>query len=322
MISALDDSIRQILIKEGGFDPSEVDVSFDLPNREWSGGIAKPTLNCYLFDIHEKRMFREDGWELEQRGTSSAARRRPPRYFELTYLITAWTRAIEDEHRLLWHVLCTMLRFPLMPAQHLQGPLVDYSWPIHIAVAQQDGALKSLGEFWSSLENHLRPSLSFVVTLALDTEMIPAGPPVLSTSLRVRPAGDGSGTVAPDELHTVVKPPAAMVVTLLERELNVTRNAAGQLELAGTICGGDGAPLVDTSVAIDGQHQRVRTDAAGQFRLVVPVPGRHTLLIRVDTRIIRRTLVIRDPGHATTLDLGARPDSGVYLEAEGGDAPG
>src|SRR5579859_636934 len=123
MISELDESIRHLLIKEGQLDPSEVDVSFDIPNREWSAGISKPTVNCYLFDIRENRDLRLHGAQMESMGTRNAARQRPAQRFDLTYLITAWTRAVEDEHRLLWHALQTLLRFESLPLEYLQGTL-------------------------------------------------------------------------------------------------------------------------------------------------------------------------------------------------------
>lgn len=186
MLSDLDESIRQILIKEGGFDPVDIDISFDIPNREWSGGISKPTLNCYLFDIHENLERRQQGMQTENRGTPMAVRRRAPFYYDLTYLVTAWTRMVEDEHRLLWHTLRTLVRFSVLPDEHIQGTLSDYGLPIHTRTAQPNGVLKSPGEFWGALGNHLKPSLAYVVTVALDRDAFMAGPPVLTTTVRLR----------------------------------------------------------------------------------------------------------------------------------------
>ena len=108
MLRDLDETIKNLLTKAGGFDPNQVDISFKIPNREWSEKeVQRPTLNCYLFDIHERRALREEGWRPENRKES---RRQPPLFFELTYLITAWTRNIEDEHMLLWEVLETLVR--------------------------------------------------------------------------------------------------------------------------------------------------------------------------------------------------------------------
>lgn len=319
MISELDETIRQILLKEGGLDSVEVDVSFDLPNREWSGGISKPTLNCYLFDIHERRQLREEGWDLEQRGTTSATRRRPPLFFEMTYLLTAWTRAVEDEHRLLWHVLRTMLRFPVMPTAHLQGILADYPWPIHTSIAQTEGVLKSPGEFWSALENHLKPSLSYVVTLAIDKEAIPAGPPVLTTNLRMRPSAqqNGNGT---SETQSQANPAAlqTMRVAINEHDLQITANPEGRLQLAGTLRGDQEIPLPDTTITVEGHNHRVITDAEGRFQLDGLLPGRYTLAIRAGGRTVRQALIVRNPGHQMIIDVGDRPGSLSETPTEGG----
>ncbi|HEX6289741.1 MAG TPA: Pvc16 family protein [Herpetosiphonaceae bacterium] len=317
MISELDETIRQILLKEGGFDTADVDVSFDLPNREWSGGISKPTLNCYLFDIRERRQLREEGWDLERRGTNGAARRRPPLHFELTYLITAWTRAVEDEHRLLWHVLRTMIRFPIMPTQHLQGMLAEYGWPIHTSIAQTEGVLKSPGEFWSALENHLKPSLSYVVTLALDTEAIPAGPPVLTTSLRMRPSAQQNGDGATESITT--KPALyTRQVVIDEHDLTVTTDPQGRLNLEGTLRGDHEQPLPDTVITVEGHNHRVISDSEGRFRLNGLIPGRYTLAVKTDGRTLRHALIVRNPSHQMVIDVGDRPGSLSDTPTEGG----
>jgi hypothetical protein len=304
MLSELDETIRQVLIKEGGFDPTEVEVSFDIPNREWSGGIGKPTINCYLFDIHEKRTFREEGWQLENRGSNGASRRQPPLFFEMTYLITAWTRVVEDEHRLLWHVLGTMLRFPVLPAAHLQGALGDYGWPIHTSVAQLEGVLKSPGEFWTALENHLKPSLSYVLTLAVDREAVPTGPPVLTPHFRVGPRGGTTdardGAVARDSTGTPIDP-ATVVVD--DHDVSVARDSEGHFAAEGVVRGADGTPLVDTMVVVAGHNLGTVTDNNGRFRFPGLLPGRYTLVLQIGDRKERRTIMVRDPGYATTFDL-------------------
>jgi hypothetical protein len=309
---------------------ADVDVSFDLPNREWSGGISKPTLNCYLFDIRERRQLREEGWDLERRGTSSAARRRPPLHFEMTYLLTAWTRAVEDEHRLLWHVLRTMIRFPVLPAQHLQGVLSEYPWPISTSIAQTEGVLKSPGEFWSALENHLKPSLSFVVTLALDQEAELAGPPVLTTSLRTRFTGQGKGQQPehangkgqqPKDGSEAEAPPAhryTMHVAIDEQNLNITADDQGRIHLEGTLRGDEDMPLADTSITVEGHNHRVITDSDGRFQLDGLLPGRYTLAIKAGGRTVRQALIVRNPSHQLIIDVGDRPGSLSDAPTEGG----
>lgn len=336
MISEIDETIRQILLKEGGFDVADVDVSFDLPNREWSGGISKPTLNCYLFDLRERRQLREEGWDLERRGTTSAARRRPPLHFEMTYLLTAWTRAVEDEHRLLWHVLRTMIRFPVLPTAHLQGMLADYPFPITTSIAQTEGVLKSPGEFWSALENHLKPSLSFVVTVALDQESVLAGPPVLTTTLRTSFTAQGNGSKGSNGAHgqqngngdssshgeaqpdTKPSPLYTQRVVIDEHNLNVTSDPQGRLHLEGTLRGDEDMVLPDTTITIEGHNHRVITDAEGRFHLDGLLPGKYTLAIKAGGRTVRQALIVRNPSHQIIIDVGDRPSSLSDAPTEGG----
>jgi hypothetical protein len=184
MISDLDETIKHLLREHIPLDPGEVDVSFEVPDREWSARISKPTLNCYLYDIRENRALREADWSVARNG-SAITRQRPPFRVDLSYLITAWTQAPEDEHTLLWHTLAVLLRFPELPRASLQGALKDQPVPPRTQVAQPDGVLKSPGEFWTALENQLKPSLSYVVTLAIAREKLAAGPPVFTWSARV-----------------------------------------------------------------------------------------------------------------------------------------
>jgi hypothetical protein len=75
MISELDESIRKLLVRQGGLDPLDIDIRFEIPDREWSSTISKPTVNCYLYDIHENRQLREEGWiDVVERNGSDRAR--------------------------------------------------------------------------------------------------------------------------------------------------------------------------------------------------------------------------------------------------------
>jgi hypothetical protein len=58
MISDINETIKQLLIKQGGLDPATVDIDFQTPDREWSASISKPTINVYLYDIRENHKLR------------------------------------------------------------------------------------------------------------------------------------------------------------------------------------------------------------------------------------------------------------------------
>jgi hypothetical protein len=263
MINDLDETIRQILVKGGKLDPAEVEISFDIPNREWSSGISKPSVNCYLFDIRENRELRQYGVDTTPNpGQNKFTRQRPPMRFDLTYLVTAWTRAVEDEHRLLWHALQTLTRYETMPMEFLQGDLRETGYPIHARTALPDSVLKSPGEFWTALENQLKPSLSYIVTLALNRELLTAGPPVQTNLIRFPWPG------GVDQRFTWFG--------------GVVRNAAGE-------------PIANTTVEIEHRGIQVTTDALGRFRLRVPGPGNYTLVTQVGGKTQRRTIEIPEP---------------------------
>lgn len=268
MIAELDETIRQLLLREGGLDPSDVDVSFDLPNREWSMGISKPTLNCYLFDIRENRELRQSGLAMVGSGTRAAVRIREPIRVSVTYLITAWTRQVEDEHRLLFQALRTLLRYPDIPDELRAGALRQQQHPLRTAIIQPDGVLKSPGEFWTALENHLKPSLSYVVNLALEHDKLPAGPPVFVQTMRFLAPLNGL-----DEY----------------------------LAFGGVVRDSKGQAVPGAEVRVDGHRGPVTCDNLGRFRLQVPKPGKYTLLAKLDGTEKRREIVVPEPDFDVSL---------------------
>jgi hypothetical protein len=257
MINDLDNTLRQLLISAGQLDPADIDISFDLPNREWAARISKPTVNCYLFDVRENLDAREQGWNTTRVASGEAGRRQPALRFALTYLITAWTREVEDEHRLLWHTLQTLTRFPVLPLEYLKGSLQaasEQGFTISSAIAKPGGVLNSPGEFWSALENHLKPSLSYVVTLPLDREIVPAGPPVFTTRLRTRLEDGPSEEIA---------------------------------WFGGVVRDQSGAALPQIAVFLEGHFDQSITDAEGRFRLRGPAPGQHILVAQIGDQLQR-----------------------------------
>lgn len=124
MIHEVDDVLRALIraeVLEGG----QIAVVFDAPTREWAAKVNAPMVNLYLYDIREDMRRRERGLhnDYDERGTI-IARRRPPRFFKLSYLITAWTKRPEDEHRLLSSLLGCLLRYEALPPSGWRAP-----WP-------------------------------------------------------------------------------------------------------------------------------------------------------------------------------------------------
>ncbi len=187
MITDLNETIKQLLTKRGAFDPAEVDISFEAPDREWSGSISKPTVNVYLYDIRENLQLRGTEWTVTKDDKGIITRKKTPSRIDLSYLITVWTNDIGDEHRLLWHVLATLFRYPDIPAELLSGRLAEQEYVIRTTTIQPDGLLKNPADFWSALDNQIKPSINYIVTMPLDIDLVFTAPEVKTKVLGVKP---------------------------------------------------------------------------------------------------------------------------------------
>ncbi|MEA2526561.1 MAG: hypothetical protein QOF73_3788 [Thermomicrobiales bacterium] len=273
MLDALDETIKAVLRELGGLNPDEVDIAFDAPDREWAARVGKPTVNCYLYDIRENLDLRGAEWSVERQPNGrTATKRQIPRRFDLSYVCTAWTADVEDEHRLLWRVLATMIRCPELPRHLLQGGLADVGWPVITEVAQPDGLLRDPADVWSALDNRIRPSVNVVVTLPLaDSDPLEA-PLVLTRRLRF------------DENGRTVE----------------------YIQIGGTVTGEDGSPIADAVVRVrDHAHTTVST-SDGRFWLSGLPAGSYTLVAEAATASAEREVSV--PGNGYDIVIGSGSD--------------
>jgi len=276
MIPDLDETLKQLLIQRVPLDPAEVDIAFDLPDREWAAGLSKPALNLYLYDIRENREFRENDWVVERNGNNTGTKRRRPLRVDLSYMITVWTQAVEDQHRLLWHTLATLLRHPVLPTEMLQGELRTtverLGLEVRMDAAQPDGVMKSPADYWSALDNELRPGINCLVTVPLDLEVALVTPLVLTKVLRF-PPGPGA---EPEELVQVA---------------GAVRDRA-QPEQA----------IVSATVSVQGRGLEAVTDDQGRYTFRDLPRGRYTLKVRAPGRP-EKEILINVPSAGYDLDL-------------------
>jgi Pvc16 N-terminal domain/Carboxypeptidase regulatory-like domain len=149
-------------------------VRFDQPSDQWEP-TAGLNLNVYLYDVRENLELRDPVPRLQVEPDGVAIRRLPPARINLFYVVTAWsgvTQRLEpqvlEEHRLLADVLRTLLSYPTLPRDVLQGSLVGQEPPLPTLVAQMgEGLPHPPAEFWSALQSPMRPSLNLIVTIAL-----------------------------------------------------------------------------------------------------------------------------------------------------------
>jgi hypothetical protein len=208
----------------------------------------------------ENHDLRNTDWEMDRsnavrlNGTNvahSATRRRLPSRIDLHYMLTAWANVIEDEHRLIWRVLASFMRYRVVPEDKLQGSLKEQEWPIPIRVAQPDGPFKNPADLWSSLEMFVKPGVTLVVTLPLDPDQLIGVPLVLTRRILVSP---DVGDARPYELPTS--------------------------QIGGwVLSGADGSvlPIVNAEVLVVERGLRTNSDAQGRFKFLQVPHGNYTL---------------------------------------------
>lgn len=284
MLDDLDETIKAVLRERGSLMAAEVDIAFEAPDREWSGRINRPTVNCYLYDIRENLELRESGWVNERDLNGRRAKRsRPLRRFDLSYVITAWTNDVEDEHKLLWRVLATFVKIPLLPTEQLQGALRDLDSPPMAMVAQPNALLRNPAEVWSALENRIRPSVNLTVTMPLsDFEPIEA-PLVFTKRIVIQDRG------GPEEL----------------------------VQIAGAVRDEEGNVLADAEVSVSQHAYATTTDAGGRFSLAGLPAGAYTLVAEEDGRRVTRQVQV--PGDDYDLRLTRRGHGRAAAKTDGSD---
>ncbi|MGW2395770.1 DUF4255 domain-containing protein [Kitasatospora sp. NPDC001664] len=196
VIHEVDEALRA-LVRAEVLAGAEVDLVFDAPTRDWAARRNTPTVNLYLYDIREdlKRGSRGRQNVYDADG-AVVARTLPPRYFKLSYLISAWTQRPEDEHRLLAALLHCFLRHTALPPPGLGPELAATGLPVPIGIALPPPEDRAFADVWSALGGELKPSLDLVVSAPVVTApLYPAGPPVGEDGLHLQ-SGEFGGPPA------------------------------------------------------------------------------------------------------------------------------
>lgn len=259
MINDLDETIKDILLKHGKLNATDVDIAFDQPTSEWAASLTRPTINLYLYDLRENLELRNTTPRVE-RGRDSIGRKYvPPKRIDLSYLITVWARNPEDEHQLLWRVLHTLSRFSMISPESSIGSVKNQPVELRTKVALPSEAVRNMPDLWGVMENQLKPSINFQVTVALDTEEVIEAPLVLTFSTRFgqKQLGDGEALSTHD-------------MTIF--------HIGGQVLVNNTPVG------TGAQVTLLSRGDIVMTDADGRYVFSHVIAGDHTVEVVVEGR--------------------------------------
>jgi Pvc16 N-terminal domain/Carboxypeptidase regulatory-like domain len=299
MIEALDESIRNLLVEKVPLDETEVDISFDVPNREWSKAISKPTLNVYLHDLRENVELRQNEWSQERGDGGVITKTKYGARFDFSYIITAWTTNIEDEHRLLWYVLATLSRYQYLPYDIVEPPLQDQPHHMLMKVAQPDSVLRNSADVWTALDNQLKPVITMTITLALTPHINFTAPEVRTKFIRFTPPVEtpreaivgrypnGSEKMKPDEF--------------IEKTL---KDSEQIIQIGGRIFDQNNAPVARAEVILLEQGLNTRTDQNGKYSFANVVRHR------------KYTFIVVAPGFVTARTEISVPSSSYDVKLE------
>lgn len=184
MLLEVHSALQRLLYERGQISAREVDIQFERPTREQIDKLTRPTVNLFLFELQENSELRENDFHTRRSSSNSRAERYlPPRYFDLRYMVSILTSAIEDEHLLLWRVLTTLVRHRQFPPDLLSEELRDPDCFLTSKVSQDDDG-ERLSSLWNALGVPPRPALSYILTVPVAMDQVVEAPLVLTRTVR------------------------------------------------------------------------------------------------------------------------------------------
>jgi hypothetical protein len=247
-IADLDEGLRTLLRRElerHGFEG--VEIAFDAPSKEWAGKLTGPTVDLFLYDLREA-VERASGTPSEHRENGRAVVTQPPLHLELTYAITAWTKAVQDEHRLLSQVLSILFSYEELPDDVLGDPEGTALTRAETSVGRPR---EEKADFWTSVGGQYKASIDYVVHVVLESgATFVRGPEVRTQTVRLFAAEAPAATM--EELH----------------------------RLAGTVVDRNGLPSARAWIALPDVGMWTASDARGRFTFARLRSGRYRVLAR------------------------------------------
>lgn len=175
MLEDLDKTLKELLTQELNRNKNEKDtrpeITFSVPNKEFTTIAHPATINLFLYDIRENLELRNNDWLLERQANGTALKYPPPVRVDCSYLITVWCadKELKDEHRFLGEVMKILMRYPKIPSRFLQGSLQGQEPPLRTS-ALQPPLSQNWAEFWQVMGGEPKAILNYTVTIAVDVQ--------------------------------------------------------------------------------------------------------------------------------------------------------
>jgi Pvc16 N-terminal domain/Carboxypeptidase regulatory-like domain len=273
-LADLDEALRALLKRElerHGFEG--VDIAFDAPASDWSAKLTNPTVNLFLYDLREN-VAESDVSTRDVRVNGMTMSAPPPMRLEVTYSVTAWTKAVQDEHRLLSQVLAILFSHVSIPADLLDGRLASAS--LFRSIETEVGRPKEeKADFWTSIGGRYKASIDYAVKLEVESGLtFTRGPEVRTQTI-----------------HMGLKDAPARTVEELMRFGGIVRDK-------------DGEPVPNAWVVLPEHGRFASTDADGRFVFNGMRAGDHKVVARTAAGE-EASGTAKVPGGGVDLELGA-----------------
>lgn len=190
----LDKTILGLFEQSGLPDPlAQADITFLTPDQDFEPAI--PTVNLFMYRVEENLMLRNNERSINRNGGQAYIQTAPMRV-ACSYLVTAWAGGNTSgeqitylEHQLLSQALQLLGTYPTIPPQFYVGSMVDQDPLLPARVAQPE-EIKLPSEFWSALNQPIRPAFTFQPTVSMPM-FPPAETDVVSTMFSDYQQGTG-----------------------------------------------------------------------------------------------------------------------------------
>lgn len=181
MLDIIDRSLESLFRAAVPLSATDIDVSFQPPERDWSAKLTRPTVNLFLWDIRRSANRSQAGVRTVQ--TADGAVHQPARpVVELRYVVTAWTSDHGDERALLGGLVRALLANPTVPRDMLPPEYDQLTEPNLLMARSGEDHI----DVFRALEGQLKPGINLVLATEYDIGLgIPAGPPVASIGTAV-----------------------------------------------------------------------------------------------------------------------------------------
>jgi hypothetical protein len=270
MLAEIHHALRAVIYEHGRVSPREVAVSFATPTKDEIQRLTQPTINFFLIGVQENIDLRQTSFQAT-RVNGRSERRLPPRRVNLRYMVSAIASDEEDEYRLLWRALVTLIQFPELPPDVLSAELQGIDIPLTTRTAQPDDARNAV-DVWSALGAEPHPAFFYTLTAPVDLELAISSPLVLTSTVRFGRSLDGSTEETSTQIGGIVRTQdgTPVVGARIARVGSAVEAALTDAEGAFMLLNVPSGPIAVQVIKPDGAERTVMLDVpSGSYDIVL-----------------------------------------------------